>query len=299
MSNDIAECALCRTKKKLVNSHIIPSFVGKYIKETSATGLLRKIEEPNARIQDLIKKPLLCKSCEDIFSKYEKYFAEKIFIPLNQKCSFQKSKCNFKYNENLLKYIISQSWRILYSDYDEYFKDKLSSEGQQEISKVIDDWRLYLLNKTNWNEQTTHYLFFWTYISITDIEIPNRFEFYIKRDVDGTIASDKEKKIIIVFTQIPSISIISAIRPRYLLGWEDAEIFKEGIIGTPQSIDSYDLDFNEFIIGRAKKIQENKMSEGQQQKILEAILKNPERFKISKTFEAFSEEFRRRDISFE
>ena len=35
MAEVIGECALCREKKELQLSHIIPKFVGRYLKQTS------------------------------------------------------------------------------------------------------------------------------------------------------------------------------------------------------------------------------------------------------------------------
>ena len=42
---------------------------------------MRSLLSPNLRIQDGVKKKLLCGDCELLFSIYEKQFAENIFIP--------------------------------------------------------------------------------------------------------------------------------------------------------------------------------------------------------------------------
>ena len=49
--------------------------------ETGITPYLRFGGAPNRRVQDGIKEPLLCKSCEIVCSKIEKRFAEELFIP--------------------------------------------------------------------------------------------------------------------------------------------------------------------------------------------------------------------------
>ena len=51
----ISECALCLKEKTLCDSHIIPSFVYKWLKDTSATGYLRNGNSPNLRQQDGLK----------------------------------------------------------------------------------------------------------------------------------------------------------------------------------------------------------------------------------------------------
>ena len=64
----LSACALCHDKSELELSHIIPKFVLRYLKETSA-GLLRSAENPNAVVQDGEKHYMLCGKCEDLFRK--------------------------------------------------------------------------------------------------------------------------------------------------------------------------------------------------------------------------------------
>ena len=67
----LSACALCQDKSELELSHIIPKFVLRYLKETSA-GFLRSAENPNTVVQDGEKHYMLCGKCEDLFSKYER-----------------------------------------------------------------------------------------------------------------------------------------------------------------------------------------------------------------------------------
>lgn len=41
-------CALCGKNAELRESHLIPKFVGEWIKRTSATGYLRQVVNPKA-----------------------------------------------------------------------------------------------------------------------------------------------------------------------------------------------------------------------------------------------------------
>ena len=52
-------CALCKDETNLKESHLIPKFVGKWLKRTSATGYLRDIKNINKRQQDIFKEYLL------------------------------------------------------------------------------------------------------------------------------------------------------------------------------------------------------------------------------------------------
>ncbi len=64
----VTTCALCEQAAPLEVGHIVPAFVVKWVKQTSATGYLRLGASPNRREQDGFKVPLLCGACEDRFS---------------------------------------------------------------------------------------------------------------------------------------------------------------------------------------------------------------------------------------
>ena len=53
-------CRLCLRARPLRDSHIIPAFVYRWQKGTSATGYTRSLERPNVRVQDGPVVPLLC-----------------------------------------------------------------------------------------------------------------------------------------------------------------------------------------------------------------------------------------------
>ena len=71
---------------ELKESHVIPSFVGRWLKRTSATGYLIAVDTEGTaeRSQDLYKTQLLCISCESILNQHETYFANKIFQLLDR-----------------------------------------------------------------------------------------------------------------------------------------------------------------------------------------------------------------------
>ena len=74
-------CRLCGATKELQESHILPGFVFRWKKETSATGYLRFGQQPNLRVQDGVKLHLLCRDCEQRFNNWETEFANRIFHP--------------------------------------------------------------------------------------------------------------------------------------------------------------------------------------------------------------------------
>ena len=91
----MGKCALCGEDKELQLSHIIPKFIGKYLKNTSI-GNIRSHENPNRIAQDIEKHYMLCHDCEELFSASERYFANTVFYP------YKRDKHEtFNYDEKL------------------------------------------------------------------------------------------------------------------------------------------------------------------------------------------------------
>lgn len=92
-------CALCGEEKELQESHIIPSLVFKWMKESSVTGHFRYGEAINKRVQDGAKCHLLCWDCEQLFGNWENTFAKEVFVPLHQNGTINQ------YGSWLLKFV--------------------------------------------------------------------------------------------------------------------------------------------------------------------------------------------------
>lgn len=74
-------CKLCQNERPLEVSHIVPRFVAKRLKTDSPNPFMRNWTEPNRRLQDAPKKRLLCRECEERFSRTEDAFSRDIFTP--------------------------------------------------------------------------------------------------------------------------------------------------------------------------------------------------------------------------
>lgn len=137
-------CALCREYERQEISHIIPAFIYKKLRQISPSGFSRTTSNPNKRVQDGEKFPLLCPSCEDRFSIWEKKFAENVFHPYY---ASSKNTFSFNYDEWFLKFLVSISYRSLVN--------KLENEGVEDHSKLCIKnmreakgiWKDFLLNK--------------------------------------------------------------------------------------------------------------------------------------------------------
>lgn len=101
-------CQLCKQPKELLESHIVPRFIYRHFKETSATGYLRHNECINRRVQDGAKRRLLCAECEGNFNEWETIVANKLYYPLAK-----GNLISSRYGPWLLKFAVSVSWRVL------------------------------------------------------------------------------------------------------------------------------------------------------------------------------------------
>ena len=77
------KCKLCQQEKKLLNSHVIPEFFYRYTYSGThkvsvvSTG---KISKEFLNLQKGLREKLLCQDCEQLFSPWEKYVCETLFM---------------------------------------------------------------------------------------------------------------------------------------------------------------------------------------------------------------------------
>ena len=93
---------------RLQESHIIPSLFSIGCGILPQPGHFRSSQIPDLRVQDGLKPRMLCKRCEQLFSTWEKAFAEKCFVPLNS-----GNVRDVRYGPWMLKFATSVSWRVL------------------------------------------------------------------------------------------------------------------------------------------------------------------------------------------
>ncbi|WP_051197542.1 hypothetical protein [Flavobacterium soli] len=254
-------CQLCDKEKDLAESHIIPKFVYRWMKQTGGK-YFRTALNPNQRLQDGIKNYLLCFDCEQKFSKYEKWFADNIFFP-----HLKNSSKFLEYDENLGNFIISVLWRRL-------LLNKIN--GQEYFEKVFNDWKSYLNNEDVLQNDKIH-LFFLGDIWGENTQ-PNEFVHrYFTRATDTNIA------------EIDNDIIVFAKFSRFLV-FAELNINKQNFRGTNVYFGKSKFPFAQYIdngkislyfLDRAEKIYRlalSRISEEEQVKILTEINKNPENF---------------------
>jgi len=135
------KCALCQQERRLVDSHMVPGFVFRWLRESSPTGHMRGSQKPNKRIQDGPTKKLLCEECETLFSQWEKQFAERIFLPIHQNATSP-----LPYEDWALKFAVSMSWRALIWP-EEGRLSHLSEMQRAAADKAAETWRQFLVEE--------------------------------------------------------------------------------------------------------------------------------------------------------
>jgi len=273
-------CSLCQKNKDLRESHVIPKFVSKWLKETSATGYLRQAVQPNLRKQDFSTERLLCGDCENLFSRWENSFAESIFFPY-----LNDGKREFEYDNWLLKFSVSLIWRLGVSELDGFrsYQPQLISHLEQALSV----WRNYLLDDVPMQESYGFHLFFMDYVkSVQGGSLPEGFHWYTLRGVDGTLPANESE--VYGFVKLPAMVFFSGIMPRRPSKLKNTRILEHGKIkASNQNISN--RVFGEFYVDRAQQswAMIETTSEKQREKIQETIDKDPERNIKSHSFQVF------------
>lgn len=274
------KCRLCNEEKKLEESHIIPKFIGKWLRKTSATGYLRSLDTPNIRRQDLFKTHLLCKSCEDILSNDESYFANTIFHPYMNE---QEISYSFQYDHRLIRFCAGLSWRSLV-----YLTEVLNDENHDEIEKYKSKLQSFLLEKSSNVDQYEQHLFPLSLNSESPLNLKHsNLNSYFHRSVDIDLLTLKNEMLI--YTKIPNFILISNINYSNINKMRGSRIaLKQGVFTVNKNF-ILPIEMYNYLDNRLTFIKENltdQISDVQNQKILEDIKKDPERLLKSNTLKA-------------
>lgn len=173
-------CLLCRKKHQQEISHIFPKFIMKKLKVEGDNGRFRNPVNPNFPLQDGLKCLMLCPECEDLLSKFEVHFANKIFHP-SYKSELPE---NIGIGDTTaLKFLSSLSFRLIAfslnnSDFPNYL--------EQPFRYALNVLRNYLLGEISNILPIFHELFYIADYNDENIKNENRsLYFYIKSATDG------------------------------------------------------------------------------------------------------------------
>ena len=176
-----ATCRFCGETRDLRDSHILPAFIYRWLRTRSGTGHIRQTDNPNRRIQDGLKCKLLCNECEGLFSRFETAFATKVFHPWNN------GTYRVAYDDWLLKFCVSVSWRVLEFCYGKNQNHEYTPEQKRLVSSARQSWREFLREETpHPGEFEQHLLIFDSVEDTTISDLPSNFN----RFMDGAVTLD-------------------------------------------------------------------------------------------------------------
>lgn len=267
-------CALCKSQSQLRRSHIVPSFFGAYLKETSATGYLRSGDTPNLRLQDLPTQTLLCDRCEGRVAVWEKDFKENV-LPLVQSEGFKA----LRYGPSLLPFLVSLSWRVLVCQRE--LLDKTHPHVSEAASRTLENWRLFLLGKRK-RPGSEHHLFV---IAGIPLKVPasshQKMLHYLLRGIDAGTAGDS--RTLFVYTKALRSLVFSPVTPASPKGWIGTRVRSgTGRLGPRQRIEM--AGFFDFLNSRVTEGHAKPLSENQRRTISDAIIRQPERALTSESY---------------
>jgi hypothetical protein len=135
------QCAYCEEKQSINHSHIIPKFFYDWLKETAITPYIREISNPNKRLQDGLKQPLLCGICENNFSKSEKNYQNHLFKKI---VNYRKEMPNvLKITDEDKVFYLTLVWRqlvnyLIYDDKSDHYPDEVSFIASK--ANIFKEW---------------------------------------------------------------------------------------------------------------------------------------------------------------
>ena len=153
---------------------MLPAFVFRWLRGRSGSGHIRHTDQPNLRVQDGLKLHWLCRGCEDRFNRYETAFATNVFHP------WHAGVYRIAYDEWLLKFCVSVSWRVLKFARGRNEQHTYPAEQQALLDQAEIHWRRFLLDEVpHPAEFEQHLLIFDIAESTTVPDLPQNFNRYM------------------------------------------------------------------------------------------------------------------------
>lgn len=275
------ECRLCGSVAELKLSHVIPAFVFRWLRKSSATGHMRSGEEPNRRVQDGSKERWLCASCEQDIGEAESQFARNVFSPVAEDRPLPDA-----YGPWLLKFCTSATWRVLLQfrekdPFDDYSRDDISLMDQ-----AASTWREYLLGRRPDTGAFAQHLYIVRgVVASTGQDVASNINRHVLRHIATDVVRGQHQHI--VYAKLPRLFIMGVLRDDRPSDWRGTRIDAgEGTISGHQRVPSGLVTYVNEAARRASN-RMGSMSDHQKRKVLEDVRRDPTRAKRSDTVRAF------------
>lgn len=271
-------CRLCQKQAELQLGHIFPRFAVKWLKQTSATGFLRNTGSFE-RKQDSERQYLMCADCEQILSKDEKSFCERIFIPYQQ-----RKETAFEYGPWLGRFLAGLHWKVILS--------RSSDSGPRNATEVFkvaeNEMRSYLLGQSKTSGRAEFHLFFGDEVQGANYNVPPKINWYMSRSLDADLVSNHSGTVG-VYAKFLKMMTFSFLTPRNTTSerWKGTQVFETGILRTPQSIESKGL--GPFLTDRANAVARSisELPHREKERIARTVRANPKRALASESYPTY------------
>ena len=283
----VESCPLCSSPGPLVESHIVPSFVFEWFRKTSPTGHVRFGFAPNVRIQDTIKQPLLCESCEQRIGLWEKFTAERLFHPYHNGIGGV-----VKHGPWLAKFCASVCWRVLYINRGLGLK-QFSERQLLFVDKALDVWADFMFDRRpHPGKNELHILPVGILDSANDPELSTNINRYLARAIDMDVACNNQ--IAFAYVKMCQLIVVGFIENPYPRDWQGTRVaIKQGTLGHQKR---YVLPhkFGVYLNDRARRMARlfSRISSKQLAKIEDAFRINAERVSESEGTRALEADIR-------
>ncbi|WP_321917302.1 MULTISPECIES: hypothetical protein [Paraburkholderia] len=274
------KCRLCEAEANLQLSHILPSFVFRWLRESGGGSPLRNSREPNQRTQDGEKEYWLCQTCEGLLSRSERTFSNKLFHPY-----FSDPTRRFSYGPWLLHFCTSVSWRALL-----YFMEKtahrdspLGQDANVRAAEAV--WREYLLGSRQHPMHFRQYIYPLDQIATARGELAPNINRYLMRAIDMDLCGSTSSTF--VYSKLGRFIILGFISQSNADRWRGGKVHaKEGVVESRRYV--MPSAFGSYLNSRAKKMDEAlaSVSDRQYQKMEEGLKANAHNYVTSDAFVA-------------
>ncbi len=215
-------CKLCGSNAPLMKSHIIPKFVGRWMKETSITPYLRFDGNVDERHQDLFTMELLCDDCENRFSAWETKFATEIFHPAAD------GQTVFRYGPWFVKFAASLAWRAV------QFLKCQAGDDPPALNSMVDNMELhlsrFLLGQEKHVSSYTQHVYAVGELAAPVLPGSPMLNRYLARAVGIDILRNDDLSDMMVYVKLPMFMFFSVGESRYRKWMETSRIKKSSVL---------------------------------------------------------------------
>ena len=225
----IGICPLFDNETELCESHIFPKFAYKDLRWNNQSKFVTR-EQKCPPMQTGYKIPMLSRKAENLFSKYENWFAQHIFRPFRN----GELKESVSYDERLYYFATLQTWRGCLNTTRESGRDGFVEGVYDCLIGAMEEWKNYLVNGVMPPVYDTFYLM---PLGKEHVRLPLflEVEFYMRRTFEFNIMMSETGDA--VYCKLPSFVVWAPLgrQPQIDYGFK---IMPEG--GT--------FDFSDYVI---------------------------------------------------